>query len=76
MYSEANTITISMFYPFKNVLTDRFSDFQQAQVKLSWSCASSKDFLKEKSLKVKDSITAKSASFLLFLIDRQSLSVN
>ena len=60
-----------MFYPFKNAFTDRFNDFQQAQVKKSWS---SKDFLKAKTFK--DSITAKSASFLLFLIDCQSLSVN
>ena len=41
-----------------------------------WSWASGKDFLKRKSLIVRDSITAKSASFLPFLIDSQSLSVN
>ena len=37
-----------MFIPFKNAFTDRFSDFQQAQVKKSGSSESSKDFLKAK----------------------------
>ena len=55
----------------QNAFTDWFSKFHQAHVKQSWSRASSKDCLK-----VKDSITAKYASFFLFLIDRQSLSVN